>query len=330
MFSEKEFEDILVKFPELIEPNLKFLGRQVKYFGKSIDILFEDRFKEKLIVELKKDNLTRDALSQVLEYEGYILSDKDPTARVMLIANRIPLNLKKAMDHHGIEYKELTVSFLMEFLEKKEPNPKLLNEQIEFQRETKNRVFTDTNEETEFTELSGKDLEIAVLQFRSRIKNELKFTGTKNHTFPGGEKSIGERYEINTSHGLLSITVEIEGIHSDRFVHYILLDRTVNSSASDIEINIPKIHNGNVACLLIENHGKRFLCNRGKCTVYMKALKKSDVLEHFASKYGNVLNIKENGKITPVIKFAELDSNNLFEQIAQFTDQMKIFKEQFR
>ena len=136
MFSEKDFEDILVQYPELIEPNLKLLGRQVRYFGKSIDILFEDRFKEKLIVELKKDNLTRDALSQVLEYEGYILSEKDPTARVMLIANRIPLNLKKAMEHHGIEFKELTVRFLMEFLEKKgenltqniEPEIKMTNE----------------------------------------------------------------------------------------------------------------------------------------------------------------------------------------------------------
>jgi len=103
MFSERLFEDILVKYPDLIESNLKLIGRQVNHFGKRIDILFEDRFNEKLIIELKKDNLDRNALSQVLEYEGYILSEKDPSARVMLIANRIPLNLKKAMDHHGIE-----------------------------------------------------------------------------------------------------------------------------------------------------------------------------------------------------------------------------------
>ena len=108
MLSERLFEDILVKYPELIENKLTFIGRQVNYFGKRIDILFEDRFKEKLIVELKIGNLQRNALSQVMEYEGYILSEKDPSARVMIIANRIPLNLKKAMDHHGIEYKEIT------------------------------------------------------------------------------------------------------------------------------------------------------------------------------------------------------------------------------
>jgi hypothetical protein len=36
----------------------------------------------------------------------------------MIIANRIPLNLKKAMDHHGIEYKEITLNHILQFLEK--------------------------------------------------------------------------------------------------------------------------------------------------------------------------------------------------------------------
>jgi hypothetical protein len=121
MLSERLFEDVLVKYPGLIEDNLKFIGRQVTHFGKRIDILFEDRFNEKLIIELKKDNLDRNALSQVMEYEGFILSEKDPTTRVMLIANRIPLNLKIAMDHHGIEYKEITHKHLLEFLEKNDP-----------------------------------------------------------------------------------------------------------------------------------------------------------------------------------------------------------------
>jgi len=126
MVSERLFEDILVKYPELVEDKLTFLGRQVNHFGKRIDILFEDRFKEKLIVELKIGNLQRNALSQVLEYEGYVLSEKDPTSRVMIIANRIPLNLKKAMDHHGIEYKEITLNHLYEFIEKRDSS--LLNE----------------------------------------------------------------------------------------------------------------------------------------------------------------------------------------------------------
>lgn len=120
MLTEKIFEDILVKYPELIEDRLTLIGRQVTYFRKRIDILLEDRFREKLIIELKIGNLQRDALSQVLEYEGYILPESDPSARVMIIANRIPRNLKNAMDHHGIEYKEITIKHLREFLEKRD------------------------------------------------------------------------------------------------------------------------------------------------------------------------------------------------------------------
>jgi len=44
----------------------------------------------------------------------------------MIITNRIPLNLKKAMDHHGIEYKEITINHLYEFLENRDI--KLLHE----------------------------------------------------------------------------------------------------------------------------------------------------------------------------------------------------------
>ena len=80
MLSERLFEDVLVKYPVLIESNLRLIGRQVNHFGKRIDILFEDRFKEKLVVELKKDNLDRNAISQVMEYEGYILSEKNAGA----------------------------------------------------------------------------------------------------------------------------------------------------------------------------------------------------------------------------------------------------------
>ena len=149
MLSERLFEEILVKYPDLIEGKLKFIGRQVNHFGKRIDILFEDRFNEKLIIELKKGNLQRDALSQVLEYEGYILSEKDPSARVMIIANRIPLNLKKAMDHHGIEYKEITPIHLFEFLEKRDP---VLLQEIRSPGEYKQLVPVSRRPFTEFVD----------------------------------------------------------------------------------------------------------------------------------------------------------------------------------
>ena len=52
--NESQFEDILEKYPELIEEGLSLIGRQVWIKGKYIDLLFNDRYGQKLIVELKK------------------------------------------------------------------------------------------------------------------------------------------------------------------------------------------------------------------------------------------------------------------------------------
>jgi hypothetical protein len=52
MLLEKNFEDILSRYPELIEDDLALIGRQVTIYGRRIDLLFEDKFKRKLIVEL--------------------------------------------------------------------------------------------------------------------------------------------------------------------------------------------------------------------------------------------------------------------------------------
>jgi hypothetical protein len=471
MLSERLFEDILVKYPELIEDRLKFLGRQVTHFGKRIDILFEDRFNEKLIVELKKDNLDRNALSQVMEYEGYILSEKDPCARVMIIANRIPLNLKKAMDHHGIEYKEITYKQLLDFLEKRDEQlfeavmsnkkdeshthsdinsnneigikissyssktnnqiimgtvtnvkakkdaldrfeiwfsknsemdmlyGKTLNpEGIPIKIKLNDKVFpigfhntktciwlsarvyrdgynltdllksngianrdklvltplgndtyniTGANEMaahklgetqditilktgTTLTELSGDDLHQSIIYFRNRIKAELSFTGKRILSFPGGEKGKGDNYELKTKYGLLSIVVVTDETNMNRYMHFITLNQATSQAASDTEINIPKVHDSRVSTLLVENQGHKYICNRGKCTVYKRALKMAVVLEYFKNKFGNVFEIQENGKLIPVIQIADLESLMLFEQIAQFTDQLKTFKQQFR
>jgi RecB family endonuclease NucS len=53
MLLEKNFEDIIARYPELIEEGLTLKGRQVTLYGRRMDLLFEDKFKRKLIVELK-------------------------------------------------------------------------------------------------------------------------------------------------------------------------------------------------------------------------------------------------------------------------------------
>jgi len=116
---EKTFEDIICEYPELIEENLKFKGRQVVVKGKRVDVLFEDRRGQLLILEVKKGAIRRDHLAQIFDYEGEYVSPDDPNVRVMLVGNRVPENLRRSLDHHGFEWKELTITFLCNFLKGK-------------------------------------------------------------------------------------------------------------------------------------------------------------------------------------------------------------------
>ncbi|MCF7887667.1 MAG: DUF4268 domain-containing protein [Candidatus Omnitrophica bacterium] len=119
MILEKQFEDIICKYPDIIEEGLIFQGRQVRVYGKIIDILLEDRFGDKLIVELKRGTIKRKNIGQVMDYEGRVLSIEDPAVRIMLVGNRVPPNFQKSLDHHGIEWKEITLAQLKKILEEK-------------------------------------------------------------------------------------------------------------------------------------------------------------------------------------------------------------------
>lgn len=119
MILEKNFEDIVAKYPELIEDGLILTGRQVSIYGRRMDLLFEDKFRRKLIVELKVGPIKDAHIGQVLSYEGMLLSNEDPTIRVMLIGNRVPPNIQRSLDHHGIAWREITLNSLKEFLNTK-------------------------------------------------------------------------------------------------------------------------------------------------------------------------------------------------------------------
>lgn len=67
---EKQFEEILCRYPELLEEGLTLHGRQVRVRGKIVDLLFKDRYGQKLIVELKQGPIRREHIAQLLDYEG--------------------------------------------------------------------------------------------------------------------------------------------------------------------------------------------------------------------------------------------------------------------
>lgn len=113
---EKQIEDILCKYPELIEDGLTVTDRQKTIHKRRMDILFKDKYGRDLIVELKRGAIKDEHLGQILSYEGLLLSADDPTIRVMLIGNRVPPNIQKSLDHHGIAWKEISYSRLKEFV----------------------------------------------------------------------------------------------------------------------------------------------------------------------------------------------------------------------
>lgn len=145
---------MLQRYPELIEEDLIFSGRQIRISGKLVDLLYIDRFGQKLIIELKKGIIKREHIAQLMDYEGHFLTvDNNPNIRVMLIGNRVPINLRNSLDHHGFEWKEIPVTELVAFLKNK--NDAELLEQFEIEQS----IPIESKKETISKEADSKNKE---------------------------------------------------------------------------------------------------------------------------------------------------------------------------
>jgi hypothetical protein len=112
--TEKDFETVIAKYPELIEDGLHLVGRQLFVQGRKLDLLFEDRRKNQLVAELKWGPIKDQDIGQVMSYAGCLISGR-PT-REILVGTRVPPNIRTILDYHGIAWKQIAASELREFL----------------------------------------------------------------------------------------------------------------------------------------------------------------------------------------------------------------------
>ena len=69
---EKSLEDWLESDPDMLEPGMVVLARQLSTEGGPLDLLCLDRNARLVVVELKRDRAYRDALAQVLDYTACV------------------------------------------------------------------------------------------------------------------------------------------------------------------------------------------------------------------------------------------------------------------
>ena len=66
--SESRLEDAIVKNPDLLEEGLTLIGRQTQTKGGPLDLLGVDDGGRLVLFELKRGNVTREAVAQILDY----------------------------------------------------------------------------------------------------------------------------------------------------------------------------------------------------------------------------------------------------------------------
>jgi hypothetical protein len=118
---EKDIENLIAKYPDEFFPSsgFKLLGQQVRLGKCFADIIFEDKYNRKIIVEVKRGILSRDASGQVMEYYGLLKKEQtESIIELILCANIIPAERRTFLETIGIECKELGINRLNEIASK--------------------------------------------------------------------------------------------------------------------------------------------------------------------------------------------------------------------
>lgn len=72
MPTEMAFEELLVRNPQMLDPDIKLVGRQTLTQSGWLDLLAVDQLGRLVVFELKRGTLARDAVTQVVDYASAI------------------------------------------------------------------------------------------------------------------------------------------------------------------------------------------------------------------------------------------------------------------
>lgn len=107
---EREMEDLISSFPDDFFPGRGFqlMGRQQPFEGVGrFDLLFEDRFKTKILMELKAVPAKYEVASQLAKYMDEMRNRGEQHILMWLVAPQVPNSVRQFLDRIGIEYSEL-------------------------------------------------------------------------------------------------------------------------------------------------------------------------------------------------------------------------------
>jgi hypothetical protein len=136
---ENQMEDLIAEEPDsfLQERGLKLIARQYKIGNYIFDLLFEDRHKGKLVVELQRGVLNRNHCYKIFDYiDEYRSRNPLEFVDVIVVANEITSERKKMLTAKGIKYIEIPEAV---FIERFQNKPKNLGSGIQ-ENTLKNKV----------------------------------------------------------------------------------------------------------------------------------------------------------------------------------------------
>lgn len=105
---ERDLVDLVEAEPWRLEDGMVVVGRERHIGEVRADLLLRDRHGSPVIAEFKRDTFDRTAVGQLLDYIGRVAA-LHPDIRGFAVAARIPPSLRAALDHHGLEWREIAL-----------------------------------------------------------------------------------------------------------------------------------------------------------------------------------------------------------------------------